>query len=120
MIRTGRLHHAAIRVSDFERSRKFYEDLLGMRQAPRPDLGFPGGWYALGDGQLHLMQRPKLGEGIDPTEPHVAVEVEDYEAAKRTLRERGIEFFERGPQLWILDPDGYTVELRKKPPTPGV
>jgi catechol 2,3-dioxygenase-like lactoylglutathione lyase family enzyme len=114
MIRPGRLHHASIRVADLERSRKFYEDLLGFRCAPRPDLGFPGAWYALGDGQLHVMQTPKRGEGIDPTEPHVALEVEDYEATKRDLGERGIEFLELGPQLWIRDPDGYVVELRRK------
>jgi glyoxylase I family protein len=115
MIRPGRLHHAALRISDFERSRAFYEGLLGMRTVPRPDLGFPGAWYGLGDSQLHLMQCQKYGEGpIDPTEAHVAIEVEDYEATKATLQQRGIKFLEIGPQLWIRDPDGYTVELRKK------
>jgi len=114
MIRPGKLHHAAIRVSDFERSKTFYEGLLGFEQAPRPDLGFPGAWYRLGDGQLHLMQSGKMFDKIDPTDPHVAIEVEDYEGTKQTLREKGIEFIELGPQLWILDPDGYTVELRQK------
>lgn len=115
MIRPGKLHHAALRVADFERSRAFYEGLLGMSAVPRPDLGFPGAWYGLGDGQLHLMQCQKYGHGpIDPTEAHVAIEVEDYEATKATLRERGVEFLELGPQLWIRDPDGYTVELRQE------
>jgi catechol 2,3-dioxygenase-like lactoylglutathione lyase family enzyme len=114
MIRPGKLHHASIRVSDFERSREFYEGLLGMKQVPRPDLGFPGGWYGLGDGQLHLIQSAKLRPTIDPTEPHFAIEVEDYEATKKTLGEKGVEFFELGPQLWILDPDGNVVELRRR------
>lgn len=114
MIRAGKLHHAAIRVSDFERSQQFYEGLLGMCAVARPDFGFPGAWYGLGDSQLHLIQSPKLGEGLDPTEPHVAIEVDDYEATKQVLAERGIEFLEFGPQLWIHDPDGYTVELRRK------
>jgi predicted RNA-binding protein with PUA-like domain/catechol 2,3-dioxygenase-like lactoylglutathione lyase family enzyme len=115
MIRPGKLHHAALRVADFERSRAFYEEVLGMQTVPRPDLGFRGAWYGLGGGQLHLMECRKYGEGpIDPTEAHVAIEVEDYEAAKATLREHGVEFLELGPQLWLHDPDGYTVELRGK------
>jgi glyoxylase I family protein len=118
MIRPGRLHHVAIRVADCERSTRFYEDLLGMTRLPRRG-SIPGVWYALGDAQLHLIERPTVerptaGEGIDPTDPHVAIEVEDYEATKQTLRERDIEFVEFGPQLWIRDPDGYTVELRQK------
>jgi len=114
MIRPGKLHHAALRVSDFERSRAFYESLLGLKQVPRPDLGFPGAWYGLGEAQIHLIQSPKYGEGIDPTEPHVAIEVEDFEATKGLLREKGIEFLQFATALWIRDPDGYTVELRQK------
>ena len=70
MIRPGKLHHTSIRVADFERSRAFYEGLLGMQQVSRPDLGFPGGWYGLGDGQLHLIQSGKnlFGAGQAPTE----------------------------------------------------
>ena len=113
MIRPGKLHHTSIRVADFERSRAFYEGLLGMQQVSRPDLGFPGGWYGLGDGQLHLIQSGKMGPEIDPTDPHFAIEVEDFEVTKQTLREKGIEYFELGPQLWILDPDGNVVELRR-------
>ena len=59
MIRPGKLHHAALRVADFERSRAFYEELLGMSTVPRPDLGFPGAWYGLGDGQ-HRDGQPHL------------------------------------------------------------
>jgi glyoxylase I family protein len=112
MIRTGKLNHTAIRVSDLDRSRAFYEKLLGMRQAPRPDLGFPGTWYALGEAQLHLIQIPKHGAGLDPADPHFAIEVEDFDGAKRSLAEQGIEFVEFVGALWIHDPDGYTVELR--------
>ena len=114
MIRPGKLHHAALRVSDFEQSRKFYEGLLGFRPVERPDLGFPGAWYGLGEGQLHLIQMVKYGEGIDPTDPHVAIEVDDFEATKSALREQGLEFVEFFNSLWLKDPDGYTVELRQK------
>ncbi len=114
MIRVGRLHHASVRVSDFETSRAFYEGLLNLAQLPRPDFGFAGAWYELGDCQLHLIESPPSDRRIDPRNPHFAVEVEDYDATKTELGRRGIEFLEFGPQLWILDPDGNTVEIRRK------
>ena len=58
------LHHTSIRVADVERSRQFYEGLLGLAAVERPDLGMPGGWYGLGAGQLHLIQCDPLGMAI--------------------------------------------------------
>lgn len=111
-LRARSLHHASVRVADVERSRAFYEDLLGLAQAPRPDLGFPGVWYALGETQIHLIQQPKVFDDIDPTDPHVALEVEDLAAVRRMLEARGIPCRDfGGRQLWILDPDGNVVEL---------
>ncbi len=53
------LHHVSILVSDTVRARRFYEDVLGLQTLERPDLGFPGAWLALGEGQqLHLMELP--------------------------------------------------------------
>lgn len=113
-VRPGRLHHASIRVTDLERSRRFYEELLGFRPAERPDMGFPGEWYGLGEGQLHLIQIPKMGEGIDPSDPHFAIEVDDFESAKAALESAGVSFVELPGAVWIRDPDGYTVELRQR------
>lgn len=106
------LHHASVRVGDLARSRKFYEELLGLDTAPRPELGFPGAWYALGEGQLHLIQQTKIFDDIDPTDPHVALEVADLAEVRRTLDARGIPYRDfGGAQLWIRDPDGNVVEL---------
>ena len=107
-----RLDHASVRITDLARSRAFYEGLLGLGQAPRPDLGFPGSWYDVGGSQLHLIQNAKMMDGIDPTDPHVAFEVESLAEVKRTLDERGVTYLEfGGTQLWIRDPDGNVVEL---------
>jgi glyoxylase I family protein len=106
------LNHTSVRVSDVGRAREFYEGLLGFATAPRPDLGFPGVWYALGGSQLHLIQTGKLFEDIDPTDPHLAVEVENLDEVRRVLSERGIPIRDfGGPQLWIRDPDGNVVEI---------
>lgn len=107
------LDHASIRVADLDAARRFYEGLLGLARAPRPDLGFPGEWYALGAGQLHLLQRePMAASGIDPTAPHVAIAVDDLDEMRRQLTAAGIAMLDFGAQqLWIRDPDGNTVEL---------
>ena len=106
------LNHASVRIDDLARSRAFYEGLLGLELAARPDLGFPGAWYALGGAQLHLIQSPKLMDGIDPTDPHVALEVESLAAVKRLLDARGVPYREfGGTQLWMHDPDGNVVEI---------
>src|ERR1043166_9237442 len=106
------LDHASVRVRNVERSRRFYEDILGLSRAPRPDLGLPGVWYALGEGQLHLIQCDHTTEGIDPTNPHCAIQVEDLDAVRRELKEAGIEMLDfGGTQLWVHDPDGHTIEL---------
>jgi catechol 2,3-dioxygenase-like lactoylglutathione lyase family enzyme len=111
-MRVRRLDHASIRIADLSRSREFYEGLLGLGTAPRPDLGFPGAWYDLNGAQLHLIQQPMPMEGIDPTGPHFALQVESVAAVKQTLDARGIPYLEFGTgQLWIRDPDGNVVEL---------
>lgn len=106
------LNHASVRVADLERSRAFYEGLLGLETLPRPDFGLPGRWYGIGAGQLHLIQSSDSGSPIDPTGPHFALEVADLEAVRRELAARGVETLDPGgPQLWIRDPDGNVIEL---------
>ena len=111
-----RLAHVSLRIADLDRSRAFYEGLLGLPAAPRPELGFPGAWYAVAGAQVHLIQHQIQHqggfEGIDPTGPHFAVEVESLAAVKQTLDARGVPYLAFGDmQLWIRDPDGNVVEL---------
>lgn len=109
------LHHASIRVADLERSRAFYENLVGLAEIERPDLGFPGKWYGVGAGQLHLIQREPMQMAIDPTGPHFAIEVADLDEARRQLTAAGMDTLDPGgDQLWVRDPDGYTVELTQR------
>jgi glyoxylase I family protein len=111
-VNVKRLDHASVRIGDLARSRAFYEGLLGLSMAPRPDLGFRGAWYEVGGMQVHLIQQPRPFDDIDPTGPHLALEVDDFENARRTLDERGIHYLHfGGPQLWLCDPDGNVVEL---------
>ena len=112
MMRVRGLNHVSLRIRDLDRSRAFYEDLVGLTQAPRPDLGFPGVWYQIGPSQLHLLAGETRMEPIDPTGPHFAVEVPSVEEVRQGLEARGIPYLAFGAtQLWIRDPDGNVVEV---------
>ena len=118
MIKIRGFAHSALRVTDADRATAFYENVLGLKQTgTRPNFKFGGAWLAVGNNQIHLISAEKREGVINPMGPHVALDVEDFEETKRTLKEKGIEFLEApsnmgGRQLWILDPDGNTVELR--------
>jgi len=135
MIKASGVNHIALKISEVARSRNFYEGLLGLTIVPFPEMdreqamnfrnrvvtkygvSAPTGgiWLAAGATQLHLIVTPGKREGvINPFGPHVAFDVENFGETRRALQEKGIEFLEApsGRQLWILDPDGNTVELR--------
>jgi len=113
-------HHASLIVSDTQRALAFYHDVLDLAVEPsRPDLGFPGAWLRLGDGQIHLLELPNP----DPTtgrpdhggrDRHLALRVSGLDALAERLREAGVDFTlsRSGRQaLFCRDPDGNALEL---------
>ena len=117
------LHHTALCVTDLERSKQFYREVLGLTEIARPAFPFGGAWYELGDGrQLHLIvhEHPLTLRGthaIDAKDGHMAFRVIDYDAALAHFRALGVECLERPDnvtpwkQLYITDPDGHIIEL---------
>jgi hypothetical protein len=80
------------------------------------------------DGALHLTGGGKRGIGIDPTDPHVAIEVDNIDDTKRTL---GVFYLDApvlmarmnlspeqikvaGMQVWMADPEGNVLELQRR------
>jgi glyoxylase I family protein len=121
-----RIHHAAVICSDYEVSKRFYAELLGLRiiaenfraerQSYKLDLALPDG------GQLELFSFP--GAPLRPSYPearglrHLAFEVGDVEASKRMLEAVGIAVEEirldeyTGKRfVFFADPDGLPLEL---------
>lgn len=124
------INHVAIVVSDVERSTNFYEKVLKLKKIPRPKVNVPGEWLGIGDNQLHIVGERAPEGKIDPRRPHMALEVEDLEAAKAALTEMGVTFVDAsrqsvipmteetlrlvGKQIWLEDPDGNMIELREE------
>lgn len=125
------LDHAALLVKDVERSRHFYNQVLGMEEVPRPSsFDFPGAWFRKGKAELHLIGENEPGrvaqahpgyrsdEKARGRATHIAFLVDDLEEAQQHLRACNVEIV-GGPQprgdgveqLYICDPDGYIVEL---------
>lgn len=128
------LHHVSLPVADLARSMRFYSDVLGLAEIPRPPFDFPGAWFALGaSGQLHLIaegSRPtaptfRTGKPVDSRDIHFAIRVRSFGAALRILRGHGYSETAEGllqmrlnpratagfPQIYILDPDRHVIEI---------
>jgi catechol 2,3-dioxygenase-like lactoylglutathione lyase family enzyme len=124
-----RLQHAGLIVSDLERSRRFYSDALGLEEVPRPqNFTFAGAWFRFGETEIHLLAEadttgragardggPSAAFGLVS---HIALEVEDLEAALVRLEENRVAPIggpmSRGDgvtQVFFLDPDGYVLEF---------
>lgn len=120
MIKIKQFMHAGLIVSDLQKSRAFYEGLLGLKPNPaRPNFDFEGVWYDIGQNQIHLMvvpnpyaniQRPAHG-GRDN---HLALSVEDVEPIKAALDAAGVPYSASKSgraALFCRDPDGNAIEF---------
>lgn len=118
-MKATRLLHASVNVEgDLDACRRFYAEVLGLEEVARPEIpGVGGHWLGAGDGQVHLVDAPMAGHGVDPTGPHFCVAVADIDAAIAELDAAGVEY-PRGAQgdvvqVWVTDPAGNTVELQQ-------
>ncbi len=122
MLSIETLHHVSLTVTDLERAKRFYGEVLGLEELERPPFDFPGAWSALGDRQLHLIVHttPRSLRGtteIDSRDGHFAVRVGDYDATLAHLRSHGVALKDSRTnatpwsQLYVTDPDGNVIEL---------
>ena len=116
------VHHVAITVTDIDKARHFYGEVLGLPEIPRPAFPFPGAWYEIGGRQVHLIVHDgtKTLRGtreIDLKDGHFALRVSDFDEAVAHLRSHGIECLLRPQnitpwaQIYVTDPDGNVIEL---------
>lgn len=110
-----RLDHVNLRTADLPRLIDFYTRILGLKEGPRPNFGFPGAWlYCEGEPIVHLVgvEEPPAAYRRDQQLEHFAIAAEDESALVTTLEGEGIpyrrvEISDFGIiQININDPDG--------------
>lgn len=108
------IDHVSVITTDVERSRRFYRDVLGLKEIARPrTFDFLVIWFELGNQQLHLLWR----EQADTVSPrHFALRVADVEQARSYCREKGLAIEETTPipgadRFFIHDPDRNRIEI---------
>lgn len=119
------IHHFTIRCSntELESLRAFYCDVLGMKEGPRPNFGFPGHWLYVSDvALLHLAailpdRTSCIAETYMSGFDHVSLAGAQLDATRKRLADFGIPFDELpvpGWPLWQIflhDPVGSKIEL---------
>ena len=112
------VHHISMVVSDTERSRQFYRDILGLEEVPRnPIIPFPGAWFQVGTRHIHLLevhnQDPTERVGSGPEDRHIALLVDSVQDLMNHLTDKGCKFVyrERANAVFIRDPDGNAIEF---------
>ena len=141
MLKIAMLHHVSLPVSNITIAKRFYGDVLGLQEDPnRPNFGFEGAWYKIGDRSIHLIV-PEAGEqptfrvdkAIDSHDAHCAIRVESFSGAIAHLESKGyrrtadknpipttdnplpMRINAAGkagfPQIYVLDPDRNVIEI---------
>jgi len=126
------LNHYLLVAKNLEKTRRFYEQVLGMKLArERPDFGFPGYWLKTGRhicvhlasqapnrirDQFLLKRHPRGTRGSGSVD-HIAFLAKKPEEVRRRIQKHKVKMHYRSfPdarlfQIFLKDPDDVTIEL---------
>lgn len=113
-------NHNNFNVLDLEKSIKFYEDALGLKEVRRKEAA--DGSFILvymGDGvtphslELTWLRDRKEPYNLGENEFHLAFVADDYEAAHQKHKDMGCIVYENEAMgiYFIIDPDNYWLEV---------
>jgi catechol 2,3-dioxygenase-like lactoylglutathione lyase family enzyme len=108
------LDHVSVLITDVERSRRFYRDLLGLKEIAKPrTFTFVALWFELGNQQLHLLRKEQPDSH---SARHFALRVKDVQAAREYLRGRDVPLEETTKipacdRFFVYDPDCNRIEI---------
>jgi len=115
-IGVGSVDFVAIPSTDWQRSRAFYVETLGLRPDENGQAEF---W--VGETCFGIWEPASFGMEFSPQRnAHIALHVDDVEAARTELETRGVEF--AGPTMdsgvchmaFFRDPDGNDLMLHRR------
>src|SRR4051794_28405920 len=117
-MKATRFNHVSIHAVDMEESLRFYIEVFGMEHLPSPDFEQRVEWLRIGEQQLHLF----LLDTPAPRFHHLSLEVDDFEAAYVSARDRAQlddrtfgpsvrELNDGSVQMYLRDPASNLVEI---------
>jgi catechol 2,3-dioxygenase-like lactoylglutathione lyase family enzyme len=134
----SRIWHIAVMTDSLDRSKRFYEDILGLRVIPdgerwpdRPQGASPYEWYDVGGVEVHVCTRSTfkkegMGLSIAPLgETHISYQVDNLQESMQRLAANGVPHIDFGgietspghaKHAFLRDPDGNLVELAERLP----
>jgi catechol 2,3-dioxygenase-like lactoylglutathione lyase family enzyme len=125
------LNHYLLVAKDLERTKDFYQKVLGLELAERPDFGFPGYWLKTGDDicvhlasqepnetrDMFLLKKHPRGTAGSGSVDHIAFLAKDAAEVRSRIQKHNVEMhFRSFPdaklfQIFLKDPDEVTIEL---------
>ncbi|GAE36360.1 VOC family protein [Halalkalibacter akibai] len=122
MFKIENIHHVSLSITNLEKAKHFYSNVLGFQEIKRPDFDFPGAWYQIGNQQLHLIVHPisntlRGDAPIQSRDGHFAIRVKNYHETLAYLKQTGMELVEKPnsksgfAQIFCADPDGNLIEF---------
>jgi catechol 2,3-dioxygenase-like lactoylglutathione lyase family enzyme len=119
------LDHFNITPADLERSRRFYSEVLGLRDGERPMFRTPGAWLYSGTRPIvHLSTMEGSKSETTGKFNHIAFAAKDLNETIRHLKSLKIPFEvvkvppmenhprSGGTQIFLKDPDDIAIELQ--------
>ncbi|QUW21588.1 VOC family protein [Sporosarcina sp. Marseille-Q4063] len=122
MIDFKSIHHVSLSVTDLEKAKQFYGEILGLKEINRPNFDFPGAWYKIGNQQLHLIvfqdsETLRNNRQVETKDGHFAIRVHDYYQTLAYLKDKGVQVTENPnstsgfAQIFCTDPDNNLIEF---------
>ena len=113
----SQIQHCSVVVQSLERAATFYREVLGLTEIEIPSTfklaGLNVRWFRLGSQQIHIL----LGNENQPnSQQHMAVQVDDAQAARLWMKEKGIDFEETilipgADRFFVRDPEDNLIEI---------
>ena len=104
-----------------DETRRFYGEILGLEQIPKPASQRPSGaWFQIGPQQVHLSVEPVSRDAQLASGRHVCFRVADLAAVQDRLAEAGVQIdadqrpLEGVRRFFTRDPAGNRVELSER------
>jgi catechol 2,3-dioxygenase-like lactoylglutathione lyase family enzyme len=117
VIEVERVDFLSIPSQDLPRSRRFYEDVLGLPIDRETPTGIE---YTCGQVTLGVWEPEKIGLPFAPNPNDIALRVPDVAAAREALEDQGVQFvgdtFDTGVchMAFFHDPDGNALMLHRR------